>query len=133
MSNEIYSNFKLCFPRIARRAVSWKFIDDGRTIIVDLNDGKSVLYDDARRTIRTLPTDSMRMSEYEFKREFKYRIDDMMKRKGVSQIRLAERTGITQSRLSDYIRGIRTPSFYIIHKIAQGLGCSIDDLTYTNK
>ena len=60
--------------------------------------------------------------------EFKNRIREFRKKRGLRQIDLARLVGIFQSELSEIERGIRKPSVYLAKKIAKVLGASLDDL-----
>ena len=60
--------------------------------------------------------------------EFKNRIKEFRKKKGLRQTDLARLVGIFQSELSEIERGIRKPSVYLAKKIAKALGASLDDL-----
>ena len=60
--------------------------------------------------------------------EFKNRIREFRKKKGLRQTDLAELVGIFQSELSEIERGLRKPSVYLAKKIAKALGVGLDDL-----
>jgi len=60
--------------------------------------------------------------------EFKNRIREFRKKRGLRQTDLAKMVGIFQSELSEIERGIRKPSVYLAKKIAKALGVSLDDL-----
>ena len=60
--------------------------------------------------------------------EFKNRIREFRKKKGLRQTDLARLVGIFQSELSEIERGLRKPSVYLAKKIAKALGVSLDDL-----
>jgi len=60
--------------------------------------------------------------------EFKNRIREFRKKKGLRQTDLARLVGIFQSELSEIERGVRKPSVYLAKKIAKALGVSLDDL-----
>jgi len=60
--------------------------------------------------------------------EFKNRIREFRKKRGLRQTDLAKLVGIFQSELSEIERGIRKPSVYLAKKIAKALGVSLDDL-----
>jgi len=60
--------------------------------------------------------------------EFKNRIREFRKKKGLRQTDLARLVGIFQSELSEIERGIRKPSVYLAKKIAKALGVGLDDL-----
>lgn len=56
------------------------------------------------------------------------RIKEMLEEKGISQKRLSELTGITESAISHYVRDERVPRGMNLVKIAKALGTSTDDL-----
>lgn len=126
---DIVLNLKKYFPFLAGDAT--RFIKDGpHLLIVELKDDTYVLYNDLEKTFRNLPRNGEDLSEEEFRREFGYRLNKLMLFNGISQTELSNRTGITQSRISGYINGKVTPSFYKVDKIAKAIGCSTDDLRY---
>lgn len=47
---------------------------------------------------------------------------------GISQRDLAEKVGVTDSAVCQYETGKRSPSIETLKKIAEVLGCSVDDL-----
>lgn len=130
MDERLYTNFKQYFPLFAEDAVSFTTSNMPCELIVKLTDGSYILYDDVDRTIRNLPDDPHELSKEECTKEFSYRLRKMMQIKGVTQQELSERTGIAQSNISGYIRGVNSPSFYVIDKIAKALDCSIDQFRY---
>jgi DNA-binding Xre family transcriptional regulator len=99
-------------------------------IIVECDDGYTFAYDDLDKTIRMLPADSNNMSEEMWHREFGRKLRKLMFRKGLTQIELANKVGISQATLSNYITGRNMPGFYIIDKLARALDCSTDDFRY---
>lgn len=99
-------------------------------LTIILKSGRTVLYDDLTKTIRTLPKDSNNMTEEEIKIEFGKRLQKMMYLRGMTQTELSEQTGITQPMLSGYMNGRTMPSFVKVDKIARVLKCSVDDLRY---
>ncbi len=48
---------------------------------------------------------------------------------GLTQNRLADLVGCTQKDISRYENAHHTPGVQILHKIAQALNCSMEDLT----
>jgi DNA-binding Xre family transcriptional regulator len=122
-------NFKLAFPHIFNKMIGYREVNDF-DLLVTLEGGKKILYDDFDKTFRALPKDVSDMSEEECKSEFAYRLRTHMKRKLVSQRDLSDMTGISQSTLSRYLVGISIPSFYKADKIAKALGCSVDEFRY---
>ena len=101
-------------------------------LTIKLKSGRTVLYDDLTKSIRTLPKDSNNMTDEEIKIEFGKRLQKMMYIRGITQTELSEQTGITQPMLSGYINGRSMPSFVKVDKLARVLRCSVDDLRYLN-
>ena len=125
----LLNNFKMNFSVTAEKAIEYREIND-QELLVTLNDGSSILYDDMERAIRNLPKDRRNMSERECRHEFAFRLNKLMARKRMTQIQLSELTGISQPRLSNYLNGTNTPSLYAIDKLAKALGCSADEIRY---
>lgn len=51
---------------------------------------------------------------------------------GMSQRELAKKVGITDSAICQYESGKRSPNIQTLKKIAEILGCSVDDLIKEN-
>jgi putative transcriptional regulator len=60
--------------------------------------------------------------------DFKIRIRDVRRQRGLRQVDLAKMVGVFQSEISEIECGKRVPSVYLAKKIAKALGVSIDDL-----
>lgn len=58
------------------------------------------------------------------KKTFQDRISEIMQEKGITQAQISKLTGITQSSLSDYIKGKYSPKQDKIDQIAHALGVS---------
>ena len=59
-------------------------------------------------------------------------IKDLRERRGISQVQLAERVGITPAMLCQIERGTKNPSLQVGAEIARCLSCKIDDLLAEN-
>jgi predicted XRE-type DNA-binding protein len=130
MQDKIIENAKEYFPLVVQHTV--EFIPDNyMTVIMRLDTGESFLYDDYDKTIRRLPIDSSNLTELDVRREFCFRVRQIMTVKGISQVELSEMTGITQPTLSNYLSCKTTPGFYAVDKIAKALNCSVDEFRYT--
>ena len=129
MKEKLFEEFKLYFPLIAKKAVDW-VEESGINLIVTLDDGRKVMYDDLDSTIRRLPKDSNNLTEEECAYEFGVRLRRLMWRKGVNQQELSEATGISQPMLSKYVNGKTLPGFYNLDKIAKYLKVSVDVFRY---
>lgn len=128
MQNMI-SNLELYFPFLAEGAINYSKQSEYE-LLVQFNTGDVFLYDDLEHSFRVLPRDKNVLTKDEFKKEFSMRLYKKMFRKGLTEAELAERTGLTQPQLSDYMSGKKIPGFYIIDKIARALECSTDEFRY---
>ena len=129
MNEMLLTNFKKQFPCFADHAVEYRKKGPFE-LVVKLDDGHVISYYDTEQGIRRLPSDDSRLTEEECREEFGIRLYRLMYNKGVTQPELSEMTGITQSNISNYINGRKTPSFYTVDKIARALNCSIEELRY---
>lgn len=129
MANNIYERIKKNMPVLLDGAISYRQLDDF-IMIINYEDGTSILYDDFDRSRRRLPSDIDSMSEQECRDEFGERLRRLMYKKRISQEELSEKTGINRTLISRYFHGKTTPSFYNVDKICKALGCSADELRY---
>lgn len=129
LDSYVRNNLESYFPFIVKDAIEIIQVSFNE-LLIKLNDGTSVLYDDRDNSIRMLPIDSHNMTEDETRHEFGIRLTKMMQLKGVTQNELSKLTGIPQSMISSYVNGRYTPSFYAVDKIAKALDCSTDDFRY---
>jgi putative transcriptional regulator len=60
--------------------------------------------------------------------EFKNKIREIRKQRGLRQADLARIVGVFQSEISEIECGRRRPSIYLAKRIAKALGVSLDDL-----
>lgn len=61
-------------------------------------------------------------------REVKFALREVRKHKGVTQVELAEKTGLLQQTISKYENGENLPLIDIAAKIADALGVTLDEL-----
>lgn len=126
---EIYDKFCYDFPIAASGIVKYRQCDDYE-LLVECNDGSMLMYSIYDRTIRSLPRDSDAMTDDERKHEFCIRLRRLMRKKHVTQLELAQRTGIPRITLNNYINGKTSPSFVNVDKICKALKCSTEELRY---
>lgn len=127
--DNIYDNFKRYYPNVEERAVEY-FEKGPYELIVRLDNGTMLSYDDLEKSTRVLPSDPNVMGEEQFRREFARRLRRQMYLKGVTQMQLANGADISEVSLSNYMTGKSTPSFFIVDKLAKVLKCHVDDLRY---
>lgn len=125
----LFDNFAMYFPSMAEDTITYEELNDFE-LVVKMSNGTTVLYDDIDHSFRRLPRSSDDMTEDECLTEFGCRLRKIMFRNGITQEELSERTGIAQPRISRYLRGKNSPTFYVVDRIAKALGCSVDEFRY---
>ena len=123
-------NFEMADPRAASKIVSYE-IPDKLTLIVKLNDGQKILYDDLTDSTRYLNPDPDNMTEEEMLVEFRFKLRHMMVLRGYNQLKLSEETGIASQMIGRYLSGDSIPPISKAARIAKTLKCSLDELWYT--
>lgn len=128
-AEKILDNLEMQFPFVVREGIEFNYQGD-MEMLVTTKSGDRFVYDDFTKTLRSLPKSSINMSEEECRKEFGERLRKIMNRRGISQDKLSEITGITQASISKYINGTRTPTFFTADKLAKALDCSVDIFRY---
>ena len=67
------------------------------------------------------------MSQDEWREIFGGNLSDILEEIGMTQNELAKMTGLSKSRISDYINGYSTPSVFAIINMAYALGLDISE------
>ena len=129
MTGYVRREFELNYPYIADKMTDCRETKYGEYII-RTSEGKTYLYDSIGSQLRILPDDICTMSDQEYAKEFSARLRRMLIRRGVSQLMLSKRTGISNVTVSNYVRGKKVPSLPNLARIAKALNCAMDDLTY---
>ena len=129
MFTRLTKKFDRLYPRTSEHAVEFR-LTAWNELTATLDDGSTVLFDDATGSCRLLPADCNNMNEQDFRYEFGKRLRTIMKRLGVTQTLLAEKSGTNQVSINNYLSGKSTPSFYVVDKIARVLHCSTEDFRY---
>lgn len=133
-NKDIAERFETLFPSYCGRITRCKYIGDGETIFY-MMDGSKVIFDELENTalyIAPRDSDSARLSEYEWRREFSRKIKRKLELKRMTQKELASLTGISCTSLRKYMHGESTPNAYILNKIAEVLKCHDAELIYFN-
>ncbi len=60
-------------------------------------------------------------------------IRNLREHRGITQVQLAEKVGITQAMLCQIERGTKNPSLQVGAEIAKSLSCKVDDLLAENQ
>lgn len=101
-----------------------------RELIVDMDDGSRIIYDDRSEMFRNAPSDPNKLTIDECKNEFGIRLRNILEEKNVTQKELSEKTDISPILLSQYINGRVSPSFHNVDKIAKALNLDMNELRY---
>lgn len=129
----IFREFLCMCPYVRNEVVSWRKFDNYE-IIVELEDGSAYRYDSLNKTFKWAPSskDFTRppRNENEWKYRFSRRLYNKMISEGYSQDDISYETGISQGTISGYINGDVVPTVYKLQKIANVLGCTVNDLIY---
>lgn len=72
------------------------------------------------------------MTEEEWRKYVRKNIRIRLRQKGWTQKTLANEMGLTEATISRYLNCERTPSSFVILKMAIALGCTINDLVLPN-
>ena len=68
------------------------------------------------------------MTQKEWKEIFSGNLADILKERGLSQSKLARDSGLSVSRINDYISGNVTPSIFAVINLAYALDMSVSEL-----
>lgn len=128
MTELMFEDFIVYFPSIGTHAVKY-WESSTYELYVELDDGMIAIFDYTNKTIRWLSQNDY-TTEQKCKYEFGRRLKRLMFIKGVTQMELADMTGISQTLLSGYITGRVSPTFPKVDKICRALDCSMDELRY---
>ena len=121
----VYEGFKMNNHYEESEIEDWWPIG-ANSIIVQMRDGTTLEYHHMLKTLRQVP--EYNGSEEEWRREFSRRLSFEMYERGFDQTYLAEKSGISQVSISNYIKRKTTPSAYAVDRMARALGCYMDDL-----
>lgn len=133
--NSIFEEALMYYPFLDRDLAEWHpHKDDGFSIVLSYKDGSKMFYDSILKGVRYFsPSNTSDVyigDEERWRKEVGFNIHRAMLKYGVSQTELSARSGISQSSISKYTDGIITPSSYKLRRIANVLGCDIEELMF---
>ena len=70
------------------------------------------------------------MEDNDIEMYFRFRLQQLMKRKSISQEWLSKHIGASERTINNYLSGRSIPSFTTVVKIANVMNCSVDDFCY---
>lgn len=123
----VFDDFAQRYPYLADKVVEW-YAGDRYEITAKLEDGDIVTYNQLNKSYRYDKHVDGEVSDDKWGEAFSDRLRKKMFNRGVSQKRLSEDTGISETTISYYLCGSRIPSAQNITKIAKALHCSSSEL-----
>ena len=99
-------------------------------LLIEYKDGSKAVFDTFANNWKYIEYENEELTEEEELYEFKTMLRKMMKRKFINQNDLAKRVGVSQSMISNYMRGYSIPDALMLKKLARALECSTDDFYY---
>lgn len=137
MKNELFDEAILYYPFLIDDLVEWHpYKDDGLSLVFSYSDGHKIFYDSVLKGIRRFSPDNTSDSyidEERWRREVGLNIYRAMLKYGVTQAELSDRSGVSQSAISQYTDGLKTPSAYKLICISEALGCDINELIFIRR
>ena len=129
---QIFERFKRMCPTWGAEATHYVPKYDNM-IRVYLRNGDCVDYNDRSGSFRYITKDRLAMrddiTDEDCREIFSRNLYDLIHSSGINQEILSERTGISTSTISKYIKKKATPTMTSIKKIAHAMKCSVDELT----
>lgn len=114
---------------IHNKMESWEEYDD-MSVLVRTIDGKDYFFDafeDHARLAKRFEN-ANELTEDEWRRGFSYFLDRTIMNSGMKRYEVAEESGISAVMLSKYLSCKAAPSTFVTQKIADTLGCDINDI-----
>lgn len=73
------------------------------------------------------------MQKEEYAKAFGEHLKNLLKEKGMTQVELARRAGVTEASVSRYISGQRSPRITQAYRMAWAIGIDMNTLIYLGK
>ncbi len=99
-------------------------------VYIEFTNGEKYIYDTYNTCFRFISYTKETITDEQWKKEFRDKLYNYLKRNGISQEELAKGIGTSQQMISRYISGDAMPGIFMLHKIAKFLGCDDKDLLY---
>lgn len=130
----IYNEFRKTHPNIGKNIVHW-YPSGHLEITIKLADGTVIIYDHLTNRSKVKPGVQKTverkhfMGEMSWRKEFGERLRNIIRENGMTIVKFAEKLDISERALKYYLSGERTPSVYLVSRMAFVLNCSIGELT----
>lgn len=100
-------------------------------LLIIFKNGRKIIFDRFTGYYREIFYDSLNdLTDEQEKKEFAYKLRQIMSRRHVTQEELAEGIKISQTMISHYMTGRCLPTAVVLRNIAKYLNCSMDDFFY---
>lgn len=116
--------FAFYYPHLVDEVDAWLDVGDIEKKLI-FNDGTVMYYNICNNHLYKKETLSSELPEEEYKRIFGHRLRHQMESKAMTEKRLAEKSGVSQSSVSGYLRGKKMPGIQIATKLAEALSCDL--------
>lgn len=126
--DKMFDGFERDYPNFAIDAISWWPSGQGE-ITIEFKNKTRAVYRVFGGTIRFIR--NVERTEETWRTEFGHNLRHAMNRAGMQARQLALLVGVSPQMISRYCNGKSTPSYYIVERIADVLGCSMSELTET--
>ena len=128
---EIFDRFCTQCPYLVKDIVDY-VPKHTHAIRVTLRDGSKVDYnaqtDTFRRVVQNLVETPDDITDEDCRSAFASNLSEYMRMRGLGQVALAERTGLSSAIISKYLNRKSTPTITSVRKIARALNCHPDEL-----
>lgn len=123
----LLEQFELYYPSLYERSVDW-WASGRLSITIKLDDDSMFEYDSLDNSIRQVYFNDSGIDETIVRKTFGNNLQKMLPFSGMNQQELADKVEVSRVMLSKYIRGKSVPSVIVARKIANALGCTVDEL-----
>ena len=121
-----WKEFNRRYRYLVKNVKVWKKVIDGFYKIINKDDSV-IFYDVDIDSVRNVSGSELDFNiEKYWRKEFSNRLIRMMKVKGINQYDLADATDCSQSTISNYISGKKTPSSFMLYKLANVFNCNVE-------
>ena len=127
----LINEFKTHNKELSDRAVEY-YEDIPGCLFIVLDDNSLFFYDSETRTVHKCETFGDGLSEYDFKKDFSFRLRRLIKSKGFTQDSISSKAWINKSTIASYMYGTTLPNIYVFNKLACALDCQIEDLMFND-
>lgn len=124
----IYESFETYFPSIAEKVVDWYPIGKYE-IRIELLGVDDIIYNPSLRSYRKYRPIAI-TNEVLWTKEFSLRFKSRFEESGLTRKELSNKSGLSQNIIRNYLNGSSQPTLHNVIRLADALGCSLNELSY---